>query len=193
MDKIRDFTFEEYCDRIRDFHGGLAPGVIIAGFMVDLAYQHLPADSLFDVICETTACLPDAVQLLTPCTVGNQWMHIIDVGRYALTVYDKHTGEGVRVYIDAAKLDRWPVIQEWFLKIKSKKEQDRQHLTDQVREAGTDIFSVAKIKVSPDFIKKQSKSVAICPVCREAFKAESGPVCPACKEHNLPYKLSEKT
>jgi len=193
MDKIRNYTFEEYCDRIKGFHGGLAPGVIIAGYMVDLAYQNLPADSLFDVICETTACLPDAVQLLTPCTTGNQWMHIIDVGRYALAVYDKQTGEGVRVYIDSTKLDKWPVIRDWFYKTKSKKEQDRQRLTDQVRHAGTDIFSVEKVRVSPGYLKKQPKAVAICPVCHEAYKADSGPLCPACRESRLPYNISNKS
>jgi hypothetical protein len=40
------------------------------------------------------AC-PDAVQILTPCTVGNGWMRILNLGRYAVTLNDKFTGEGV--------------------------------------------------------------------------------------------------
>ena len=59
---------------------------------------------LFDAICETRNCLPDAVQLLTPCTIGNGWLKVVNVGRFALTLYDKYQGEGVRVYLDPAKV-----------------------------------------------------------------------------------------
>ena len=41
---ICSYTFEEYVERVRSFHGFAAPGVVIGGFMVDLAYQHLPED-----------------------------------------------------------------------------------------------------------------------------------------------------
>src|SRR4030042_1863444 len=68
---ILSYTFEEYFERVQSFHGFAAPGVVIGGFMVDLAYQHLPEDRLFDAICETAKCLPDAIQLLTSCTVAN--------------------------------------------------------------------------------------------------------------------------
>src|SRR5512139_1693635 len=94
---IRSFTFEEYVERVRSFHGFAAPGVVIGGFMVDVAYQHLPDKGLFDTICETAKCLPDAIQLLTQCTVGNGWLRVIDIGRFALSLYDKSGGEGVRV------------------------------------------------------------------------------------------------
>jgi formylmethanofuran dehydrogenase subunit E len=70
---------------VESFHGIAAPGVIIGGFMVDLASGSLRRNALHNVICETAKCLPDAVQLLTPCSIGNRWLKIIDVGRYALT------------------------------------------------------------------------------------------------------------
>jgi formylmethanofuran dehydrogenase subunit E len=192
MDKIRSLTYEEYASRIREFHGNLAPGVVLAGFMVDYACRHLPEGTLFDAICETTACLPDAVQLLTPCSIGNQWMKIIDVGRYALTLYDKYTGEGVRVFLDHRKMDRWPAIKAWYLKQKPKQEQDRQNLTEQIKEAGTGIFGLEKIRVSPDYMRKLSKTIAICPVCHEAYRAEDGKTCPACQGGKLPYRTSDK-
>ena len=136
---ILSYTFEEYCERVEAFHGALAPGILVGGFMVDLARHNLPPGTLFDVICETVECLPDAVQLLTPCSVGNQWMKIIDVGRFALTLYDKDTGEGVRVHLDSRKLERWPAINEWLMKLKPKKQQDRDRLVREIKEAGTDI------------------------------------------------------
>jgi formylmethanofuran dehydrogenase subunit E len=35
---IQSFTYGEYADLVRRFHGFEAPGVLIGGFMVDLAY-----------------------------------------------------------------------------------------------------------------------------------------------------------
>ena len=70
---------------------------------------------------ETAKCLPDAVQILTPCSTGNRWMKVLDLGRYAVTLYDKFTGEGWRVHMDGARLEAWPEIRSWFLKLKPKK------------------------------------------------------------------------
>ncbi len=87
------------------------------------------------MICETAKCLPDAVQLLTPCSIGNQWLKIIDVGRYALTFYEKKTGIGIRVYLDSGKLNIWPEIKAWYLKLTSKEAQDSAVLLDQIGKA----------------------------------------------------------
>ena len=65
---IGEYTFGEYLDAVESFHGYKAPGVVIGGIMVDFAMQQLPSNTLFDAISETTYCLPDAIQLLTPCT-----------------------------------------------------------------------------------------------------------------------------
>lgn len=61
--KILSFTFEEYVERVRTFHDFAAPGVVIGGIMVDLAYQYLPEEGLFNALCETPKCLPDAIQI----------------------------------------------------------------------------------------------------------------------------------
>ena len=79
---------------------------------------------LFDAVCETRNCLPDAVQLLTPCTIGNGWLKVVNVGRFALNLYDKYEGKGVRVFMDPVKVADWPEINTWYLKLKPKKEQD---------------------------------------------------------------------
>ena len=71
---ICNLKFDEYVEKIKSFHGSSAPGMILAGFMVDLAMKNLPEGEFFDVICETQHCLVDAVQILTPCTVGNGWL-----------------------------------------------------------------------------------------------------------------------
>jgi len=105
MTKIVSHSFEEYLKLLESFHGNAAPGPIIGGFMVDLALKHIPEGILFDAVSETPACLPDAVQILTPCTVGNGWLKVMNLGRFALSLYDKYTGRGVRVFLDPEKLE----------------------------------------------------------------------------------------
>jgi formylmethanofuran dehydrogenase subunit E len=101
---IGPYSFDQFIEKIKVFHGSIAPGIVAGGFMVDIARANLPHGEFFDVICESQHCLPDAVQLLTPCTIGNRWLKIVDTSRYALTFYNKYTGDGIRVYIDAKKL-----------------------------------------------------------------------------------------
>ena len=86
-------THEEFMEEARAFHGYPAPGLIIGGYMVELAKRHMPEGVLYDAVSETAHCLPDAVQLLTPCTFGNGWLRVLPFGIYAVTLYDKATGE----------------------------------------------------------------------------------------------------
>lgn len=185
---ILSHTFEEYARMVKSFHGNTAPGVMIGGSMVDLAYRCLPEGGLYDVICETAKCLPDAVQILTPCSTGNQWLRIIDTGRFALAFYDKATGEGVRVFIDPQKLETWPEIKGWLLKLRPKAEQNTELLMREIERAGSDICSVEKIKVSLDLLKKKKGSIVLCPSCGEPYPSLRGAICPACKGGLLPYE-----
>ena len=81
---IGPFDFDDFLQQVRSFHGNVAPGVVIGGIMVEMARSHLPEEVLFDAVCETRNCLPDAVQLLTPCSTGNGWLKVVNVGRFAL-------------------------------------------------------------------------------------------------------------
>lgn len=57
-------THEEFMEEARAFHGYPAPGLIIGGYMVELAKRHMPEGVLYDAVSETAHCLPDAVQRL---------------------------------------------------------------------------------------------------------------------------------
>ena len=92
--KIGNYSLLEYSRIIESFHGNVAPGMLIGGIMVDAALERIKKETLHDAVCETHSCLPDAIQLLTPCTVGNGWLHIVDLGRFALTLYEKDSGRG---------------------------------------------------------------------------------------------------
>lgn len=191
MPMIGPYSFEQYLTIIESFHGSTAPGLVLGGFMVDCALDNMPKDLLLDVICETTACLPDAVQLLTPCTTGNGWMKVLNLGRYALSVFEKFGGEGVRVFVDAEKLEAWPDIREWLFKLKPKKEQDKERLLAQMREAGRSLFGIQPVRIQPRFLgKKKRGSISTCTLCGEPYPQRDGAICRACQGES-PY-VSER-
>ena len=185
---IGKYTIEEYLELISSFHGNPAPGLIIGGFMVDLAKANIPGDILFDAISETNTCLPDAIQLLTPCTIGNGWLRIMNFGRYALSLYDKYEGNGVRVFMDSGKVEQFPEIRDWFFKLKARKDQDRDRLQAQIIEAGPAILSFRKIAVDMSALGKKGKGgVGKCPSCGEGYPLKDGPSCLACQGKS-PYR-----
>jgi len=184
---ILGYSFEEFVNIVKSFHGAEAPGILIGGFMIKAVVRHLPSGILYDAICETGSCLPDAIQLLTPCTIGNGWMKVINLGRFALTLYDKESYEGVRAFLDMEKVEAWPEIKAWYLKLKSKKEQEKEKLIQEIKKAGELIISLQKVRVQPHIAERKHKGkIALCSKCREAYPADDGAICCACQGEN-PY------
>jgi len=147
--------------------------------MVNLALRSLPKEKLFDAICETPLCLPDAIQLLTPCTIGNGWLTVLNFGRFAITLYDKYSGAGVRVYLDSAKLKKYSEVNSWYFKLKPKNEQDFQLLINQILEAEEQILTMQHVRVQPESLRrKKIGPVADCP--------QDGISCRACQGES-PY------
>jgi formylmethanofuran dehydrogenase subunit E len=180
-------TYDEYIEMVKAFNGHVAPGMVLGGFMVDLAYQNLPPGEYFDAICETRACLPDAIQILTPCTVGNGWLRIINLGRFALSLFEKYTGNGVRVYLDSQKLNDWPEVKAFFFKLKPKKEQDFEVLMSEVNLAHTSILGVQKVVIDLDSVKSHYRGAfAVCPLCGEGYPENDGKICLGC-QGKAPY------
>jgi formylmethanofuran dehydrogenase subunit E len=188
---IGRYSFEEFLALVESFHGNVAPGVVLGGIMVEAARSRLPEGILFDAVSETRACLPDAIQLLTPCTIGNGWLKVLDLGRFALSLYDKYQGQGVRVHLDPAKVKDFSEIANWYLKLTPKREQDKDLLLAQIRDAGTDILTWQRVVLRPQFLGKKSRGgMNVCPLCREAYPAQDGGICRAC-QGEAPYLDSD--
>ena len=184
---IGKYTFAEFKDRAAAFHGYPAPGLLIGGYMVELAKKALPEDCLFEALVESKKCLPDAVQLLTLCSVGNNWMKVLNLGRYALSLYDKFTGEGVRVFMDTQKLDAWPEIKSWFLKLKPKSEQNNAKLLCEIEEAGDSLCGSMQVRIHKRFLGHAPMSaIGVCPLCGEAYPLNDGSLCRGC-QGETPY------
>jgi formylmethanofuran dehydrogenase subunit E len=184
---IGPYTVDEFIEAAARFHGYAAPGLILGGFMVHEAKSHIPEGVLFDAISETAWCLPDAVQMLTPCTVGNGWLRIFNLGLYAVSLFNKHTGKGVRVAVETDLLEPYPTIREWLFKLKPKREQDSDRLREEIRAAGATICSVREIALRPEFMGGRGKgAIAACPSCGQAYPARDGSVCRSCRGES-PY------
>jgi len=181
MMRIGPYSFEEYLSVVKSFHGYTAPGLAAGGVMVDLALDRMPSGVLFEAICETRNCLPDAVQLLTPCTIGNGRLKIINLGRFALSLYDKHSGEGIRVFVDAQKVRAWPEVEAWLFKLKPKQEQDGQLLLEQIRQAGPELYRIETVLVQPQLLGKHRRGrIGCCNLCGEPYPIDDGAICRAC-------------
>ena len=145
--KGRAYSFEEALNLIENFHGDSTPGLVMGVKMVTLALERFNVDTPFDAVCETRGCLPDAVQILTPCTVGNGRLKINDMGRYAITFYDKTSGRGVRVSVDPEKLKSWKEYHDWFFEIRPQSAFDYDLLISEVRKAGDDVLRISEIEL----------------------------------------------
>jgi len=191
---IESYTFEEFKQLAENFHGYAAPGLLVGGYMVAMAKRFLPEGTLFEAVVETNKCLPDAVQLLTLCSTGNGWMKVHNLGRYALSLYDKFTGEGVRVNISVPALDNYPEIKGWMLKLKAKKDQDTNQLLKEIEMAGESICVSMPITIKKRFTghKKGMQNIICCSLCGEAYPGNDGPVCRGCSGE-APYVTVKRT
>ena len=159
---IGDYTFSEFKELARSFHGYPAPGLLIGGYMVEAVKRRIPDGTLFEALVETAKCLPDAVQLLTLCSTGNGWMRVINLGRYALSLYDKFTFDGWRAAVDLKKVESFPEIKAWFLKQKPKQEQDTDQLFAEIERAGDQYLTITPVRIRPKFQKKKISRTFCC-------------------------------
>jgi formylmethanofuran dehydrogenase subunit E len=179
-DTICGKSKDEFLSIIKNFHGFTAPGLVLGGFMVDHAMSMLGRNMEVDAIVETKHCLPDAVQLFTPCTFGNGWMKILDWDKFAITFYDRHELNGHRVWFDLDKAKEFPDLYNWYMRLKPKKELPMQVMLDVIFKAGISVLSSRPVRII-DFHQREKKGeTAVCPGCNEAYPTKQGAICLAC-------------
>jgi formylmethanofuran dehydrogenase subunit E len=170
----RDGTEERIRQYVRQcvlFHSYAAPGLLIGVFMVDLALEQLgagPNDKLY-AVAETSKCAPDAVQVITHATVGNRRLRIIESGRFSITLNRPSSGkeaEGIHVYIDAAKINAYPVLNQWYMNDPAFKHvTDKDVIYDEILRGGRNILSWEPVRVLVP--RKAQWEAVTCPVCSE--------------------------
>jgi len=102
-------------DRARELHGHICPFVVLGLRASEIAMKKLgirragEAETVGEeilAIVECNNCFVDGVQVATGCTIGNNCLIYLDVGKNALTLVRRSDWKGVRVYIDSENLRR---------------------------------------------------------------------------------------
>ncbi len=170
--------FMEIAEKVWAFHTKRAPGIPIATEMVLIAQREL-GEKKIAAIAETRACLPDPIQVLTGCTIANGGLKMYDeIGRYALTLYNRKSGKGVRVYVDMNKIDKdkMPETYKFFTRTRDPELRTNMELrkasgekvVEEFLAANRDIFTFQHVTIK-DPGKLPVPPVAICEKCKESF------------------------
>ncbi len=174
-------TPEELIRDIQNFHGFSAPGLLIGAFMIDLAYQHLEKNVDICAVVETLHGLPDAVQLFTPCTIGNGRLKILDHGKFAMTIYDRSSSIGSRIWLDLSKTESYPLIYRWFMASAFQRRQSDEQVVRDIITSGHTLLSFRSVKVTRGKNRKKNKGIFVCVKCREPYCTAQGDLCISCQ------------
>jgi formylmethanofuran dehydrogenase subunit E len=187
-------SLTEFFDDITRFHGHMAPGLVLGGVMVDWAQELIRAEFgpqvEADAIVETVHCLPDAVQIFTPCTVGNGWLRVLDWDKYALTLYHKKALAGHRVWLDLQKAQGFPNLYNWYMHRVSKQDLPLPDLLDTIVTARRSALSHQMVEVTHFYGPRKKAGIDVCPGCGEAYPVSQGTACLSCQGNG--YYCSRK-
>ncbi len=175
--------FDDFVISMEEFHGYRSPGILLGGLMIEASLDELGDTPYLNVATETVVCLPDAVQLLTPCTIGNGFLQTIDWGKFALTCYDRLSLSGVRVWLNPDALGGFPLVRQWLEKSSHKKEKlPFEALAAEILVAAKEVISQRPVHLHRSLKESQSVPTGRCPVCGESYPLHLGSACPACQD-----------
>lgn len=157
--------------RCIDFHTFAAPGLLVGVYMVDYALELLkspPGEKIY-AVCETTKCLPDALQVIAHSTTGNHRLRVLPIGKFALTVNgpaDTSHVNGFRIFVDGDKIGEFPTFALWYTKDPLFDPRTRGiDLIDEIIDAERDMLSCERVRVKVP--QKWPWRSAICSICGE--------------------------
>ncbi|MDD3001956.1 MAG: FmdE family protein, partial [Candidatus Riflebacteria bacterium] len=153
-------------------------------------------------VAEAKACLSDAVQALTGCTVGNKYLKIYDeIGRYAIVLYDRTDGKGFRIFVDLKKIKETetPELHKFFHRKRAPEVQydmearalSAKKVVKEFTETNHDIFGVENVMIN-DLEKEVILSAKVCSKCGESFTYSDDAVelCLVCSKKQNYYSVS---
>lgn len=176
---ICGLDLEAYLVRAEEFHGHVSPGVVLGGFLLDAAWARLGDTPYLNAVVETVVCLPDAVQMLTPCTLGNGFLQVLDWGKFALTLYDRQTLTGYRAWADRQAIAQVPAIAAWFLR--TGQPLPKEEVVRHIAAHGPDLARVAPVRLPQGLKPTEKVATGPCPQCGESYPLRQGPSCLACQ------------
>ncbi len=174
-------SYEDFVIRMEEFHGYRSPGILVGALMIEDALKEMGATPYLNVVTETIVCLPDAVQLLTPCTIGNGFLQVLDWGKFALTAYDRKSLAGNRAWLKYNALVNFPLIHSWFERSSKAKEKPFfDELAPEILKARSDLIDCRPVRLHQALKNSERIPTGPCPNCGESYPLHLGPSCPAC-------------
>lgn len=201
LSKQRDLDLQEPIQKICKFHGKAAPGVYIGAYMVDLALELMDNNyNKLNAISETNVCLSDAIQIMTGCTIGNKYLWLYDFGLYAMTLYDRDTKKGFRVFVDYNKIElSTPTLKKFFdgsRKFdKIPRPQQQQMVVQEFLKVKRDILSYQEVLVNHP-TKPKLRPLIKCKQCNDFYRTDSEKsnenICPFCINSSNIYTFTNE-
>jgi formylmethanofuran dehydrogenase subunit E len=114
--EVEQMGVSELLEKAKGFHGHICPYLSLGLRASALAMEELGVEKLsFNesvgekilAIAEANNCFTDGVQIATGCTLGNNCLIYMDLGKNALTLTKRDSWEAVRVYIDRNKIQKY--------------------------------------------------------------------------------------
>lgn len=182
---LNNEEFMELVEKVWAFHDRRAPGIAIACEMVNRALEKLGEVKKLCAVAETRTCLPDCIQYIAHCTIGNGDLKMMNgIGRYALTLYDrKNNGKGVRIFVDIRKIEKekMPETYKFFRRERSEavkaggpeRKASNKIVVEEFLANGRDIFSMEDVFVTC-LEKPPLNNCCVCEECGESFTMEQG-------------------
>ncbi len=187
---ICGIDFEQFVYDMEDFHGDRAPGIIVGALMLDRVLETVLDGPDLVVTVETFNCLPDAVQVLTTCTTGNGRLKVYDWGQFALTAYNRESMRGLRTWVVADTIAKWPLLNDWFNPAQRTGDAPRfDDLVPVFFEARDDLLGLREVRIVGEDHFPKRKKTGICKSCGESYNLYCGELCCACQGKGY-YELS---
>ncbi len=175
-------SFDQFVVDMEAFHGDRAPGIVVGGLMLDAALVKVGETPELAIVVETYNCLPDAAQILTHCTIGNGGLTVYDWGKFALTAYNRDSLKGVRSWIVAETVAKWPLIDQWFNpKMPRSGPPEFMPLAKELIRARDELIGMKEVSIVLKEDAGQKKKTGICPDCGESYFLKCGSRCSACR------------
>jgi len=196
-------AWQDWVEDIFAFHTKRAPGIPIGACMVDYALELLGSiNGTLNAVCETDWCLCDPIQVMTGCTFGNRYLRIEDdLGRYALTLYDRDSGDGIRVFVDVEKIDsqKTPELFKFFHRTRGSEVENggparkasNRKVIEEFMTMKREILTAEPVKVLKTG-KDPIPPARICESCGESFLGTIQTTCKMCRGASY-YVRKEKT
>lgn len=181
-DKICGQDYQQFLIQMEEFHGGRSGGMLIGALLLEAALDRIGMPPDLAVVAETVNCLPDAVQVLSPCTVGNGLLHILNWGKFALTAYRQERLVGVRARLSTDAVPDWPDLNRWFNRLEPEKEPPVfDDLAKELFSGRDQLIEAFDIHLPGPMKEEHPVDTGACPQCSESCPIQPQPLCEACQ------------